>query len=167
MTSAQGTLNRFLNSSAVRPSTRIIFLRLLSPDAMVTEARGTFKRFAKNSMQASLARPSLGGAVKETLRASPTSPVIAFFFARGWSLMAKLTPVEVSRIGIIPGWNLMDARCCATSPLSLSIFSFAKDRRSHPHTGRAFLNGDFKVVRHSHRKHVHIDIGKLLGDFIA
>jgi hypothetical protein len=35
---------------------------------MVTDERGTFKRLAKNSMQASLARPSTGGAVIESLR---------------------------------------------------------------------------------------------------
>jgi hypothetical protein len=57
--------------------------RLLWPDAMVTELRGTFKSFAKNSTQASFARPSTGGAVNETFNASPTSPVIPFFFARG------------------------------------------------------------------------------------
>ena len=47
-----GLLNRFCNSSADNPATRITFLRLLRPDAMVTEERGTFKRFARNSMQA-------------------------------------------------------------------------------------------------------------------
>jgi hypothetical protein len=50
---------------------------------MVTEDRGTFKRFEKKSMQASLARPSTGGAVSETFNTSPTSPVTAFFLARG------------------------------------------------------------------------------------
>ena len=56
---------------------------------MVTEDRGTFKSFAKNSMQAAFARPSTGGAVSETFSASPSSPVMAFFFARGWTLTAK------------------------------------------------------------------------------
>jgi hypothetical protein len=65
------------------PATRIVLLRLLWPEAMVTEDRGTFKSFAKNSMQASFARPSVGGTVRESLSASPTSPVIAFLFARG------------------------------------------------------------------------------------
>ena len=36
-------------------------------------------------MQAALALPSTGGAVSATLSASPTCPVIAFFFARGWT----------------------------------------------------------------------------------
>jgi hypothetical protein len=49
---------------------------------MVTEDRGTFKSFAKNSMQAWLARPSMGGAIRETFSASPSSPVMPFFFAR-------------------------------------------------------------------------------------
>jgi len=57
--------------------------RLVWPEAMVTEDRGSFKSFAKNSMQASLARPSTGGLVRETFSASPNSPVMAFFFERG------------------------------------------------------------------------------------
>jgi len=78
------------------PETRITFWRLVWPEAMVTEQRGTFKRFAKNSMQASLARPSKGGEVKETLSALPSSPVMAFFLARGWTLIANLTPLADS-----------------------------------------------------------------------
>ncbi len=38
---------RSLTSSAESPDTRITFLRLLWPEAMVTEERGTFKSFAK------------------------------------------------------------------------------------------------------------------------
>jgi putative flippase GtrA len=68
---------------------------------MVTEERGTAKRFAKNSMQASLARPSTGGAVKASFSASPTAPVMAFFLARGWTFTAKATPADVSRTGIM------------------------------------------------------------------
>ena len=83
---------RFRTSSADSPATRTTFLRLLSPDAMVTEERGTFKRFAKNSMQDWLALLSTGGAVKESLSAPPISPVMTFFFARGWTLTAKLAP---------------------------------------------------------------------------
>ncbi len=49
---------RFCTSSADSPATRITFLRLLWPDVMVIEERGRFKRFARNSMQASLAWPS-------------------------------------------------------------------------------------------------------------
>jgi len=77
--------------SAVSPATRMTLFRLVWPDAMVTEDRGSFKSFAKNLMQASLARPSTGGVVRETLSASPTSPVMAFFVARGWTRMAKVT----------------------------------------------------------------------------
>src|SRR5579862_8851421 len=75
-------------------------LRLVWPDAMVTELRDTFKSFAKNSMQASLALPSTGGEVKETFRASPSSPVMSFFFALGWTFIAKATPSFVCRMGI-------------------------------------------------------------------
>jgi len=47
-------------------------------------------------MQASLARPSTGGAVKTSFSASPTVPVMAFFLARGWTFTAKATPADVS-----------------------------------------------------------------------
>src|SRR5882757_579573 len=77
-------VNRLRTSSAEIPATRIALFRLFKPEAMVTEERGTFKRFAKNSIQAWLAFPSTGGAVRDSLSASPTSPVIAFFLARGW-----------------------------------------------------------------------------------
>jgi hypothetical protein len=92
--------SRFPTVSVEIPATRITFRRPLSPDAMVTDERETFKRFAKNSMQASLARLSTGGAVIESLSASPASPVMAFFLARGWTLTAKLTPDGVSWMGI-------------------------------------------------------------------
>ena len=47
------------------------------------EVRGTFKSFAKKSTHASLARPLSGGEVRETFKAFPSSPVMAFFLARG------------------------------------------------------------------------------------
>ena len=51
-------------------------------------------------MQASFARPSVGGAVKASFIALPTSPIRAFFLARGFTLTAKVAPAGVSRIGI-------------------------------------------------------------------
>ncbi len=51
-------LNRCLIVAADSPATQITFVRLRLPDAMVTEERGTFKRFAKNSIPAALALPS-------------------------------------------------------------------------------------------------------------
>src|ERR1700747_1298268 len=68
---------------AVRPATQITLFRLASPAAIVMEERGTFKSFAKKSMQAALALPSTGGAVRDSFTASPTVPVMAFLFARG------------------------------------------------------------------------------------
>jgi hypothetical protein len=50
---------------------------------MVTEERGTFKSFTKKSMQALLALPLIGGAVRDTFSAPSSSPVSAFFLARG------------------------------------------------------------------------------------
>jgi len=75
-------------------------LRLFWPAAILTEERGTFKRFAKKSMQAWLAFPATGGAVSETFSAYPTSPVMALFLARGWTLMAKVAPAGVLWMGI-------------------------------------------------------------------
>jgi len=80
---------------------RMTLFRLVWPEAMVTEERGTFKSFAKNSMQASLARPSTGGLVRETFNASRNSPVMAFFFARGWTLTAKVIVLSCSWIANI------------------------------------------------------------------
>ena len=74
---------RSRSSPAESPTTRITFVRLVWPEAMVTEDRGSFKSFAKKSMHASLARPSTGGEVRETFKAFPSSPVMAFFLARG------------------------------------------------------------------------------------
>lgn len=93
---------RFLTSSAESPDTRIIFRRLLWPEAMVTEERGTFKSFARNLTQASFALPSTGAEVKETLSAPPSSPVIVFFLAWGWTLTENATPPPDSVIGINP-----------------------------------------------------------------
>src|SRR5580704_4804619 len=88
------------NSSAESLETRITFWRLVWPEAMVTEERGSFKRFAKNSMQASVARPSTGGEVRETFSVSPSSPVMAFFLERGWTLTAKDTALPDSWMGV-------------------------------------------------------------------
>jgi hypothetical protein len=74
---------RLRNSLADNPATRMTLFRLVWPEAMVTEDRGTFKNLAKNSMQTALARPSTGGAVSDTFNASSNSPVMAFFLARG------------------------------------------------------------------------------------
>ncbi len=83
---------RLRTSSAESPTTRITLLRLVWPEAMVTEDRGSFKSFAKNAMQASLALPSSGGAVSESFNALSSSPVIAFFLARGWIFIANVAP---------------------------------------------------------------------------
>src|SRR5712692_37010 len=189
MTSAQEVLNRFPNSSAVSPSTRIIFFRLVSPDAMVTEERGAFKRFAKNSMQASFARPSTGGAVRDSFRASPSSPVMAFFLARGWTLTAKVTPAAVSWIGII-NFELSPRRHGVTklgnprperntttgvhwlptsslySASSVGSSPWAENRCPHTDASRGFFNRDFEIVRHAHGEHVHADGGQLARPYL-
>src|ERR1700727_2956000 len=93
--------SRSLTCSAVTPTARITLFRLVSPAAIVTEERGRFKSFAKRSIQAALALPLVGEAVREIFSASPISPVIAFFLARGWTLTAKVVPASESQTGII------------------------------------------------------------------
>ncbi len=90
-----------MTSFADNPATRITFRLLFSPDAILTDDRGTSKNFARNSMQASLARPSTGGAVSPTFSASPSSPTMPFLFARGCTFTAKLTPALPSWTGIM------------------------------------------------------------------
>src|SRR5580704_10435658 len=186
---------RIRTSFADSPVTRIILCRLVSPDAMVTEERETSKRFAKNSMQASFARPSIGGAVKASLKASPTSPVIAFLLARGCTLTAKVTPADESRIGIIdcdittelqrhrelqqsdlveqceptgtslaPQVILLDFLC---DSVSRSNRPFAENRRPHAHACRPFFDRDFEIVRHAHRKRVHINALQPAGSVLV
>ena len=130
------------------------------PDAMVTEERGTFKRFARNSMQAALALPSIGGAVKDSFIAPPSSPVMAFFRARGWSLIAKVTPAGPSstesmqtdlprrtqRTPRKPWKPSLRASPCL--PRSMP-FPLSEDGRAHTDAGRTFFNRDFKIVRHA------------------
>jgi hypothetical protein len=84
---------RLRTSSAERRAMQITFWRLVWPEAMVTEDRGCFKSFAKNSMQALLARPSTGGEIRDSFSASPSSPVIAFFLVPGWTFTPKVTPL--------------------------------------------------------------------------
>src|SRR5438552_13143405 len=79
----------------------MIFRRLVSPLAMVTDERGILKISAKNSTTARLALPSTGGAVRASFSASPTAPVMAFLRARGCTFTLKLTPAAASRIGIM------------------------------------------------------------------
>jgi hypothetical protein len=92
--------SRFRNSATDKPATRTTLFRLVNPAAILTDALGTFKSPAKNSTHASFAFPSTGGAVRETFNASPTSPVIAFFLARGCTRTANVTPSACSRIEI-------------------------------------------------------------------
>src|SRR6185369_13890982 len=163
---------RLRTSSADRPATRITLLRLFLPAAIVIEERWTFKSFAKNSMQASLARPSRGGAVSATFSESPISPVIASFFARGWTLMAKTAPSAVSRTwnmgietyhrGTEPRRNLLFAIemrfACVFRYLRLRPLS--EDACAHAHTSRAFRDGNFEIVRHAHGEDGHFNARK-------
>jgi len=92
--------SRSLTSAAEIPTTRITLFRLVCPAAIMTADRGTRKISEKNSTQAAFAFPSTGGAVNAIFNASPNSPTIAFLFARGWTLIANVTPAAVSLMGI-------------------------------------------------------------------
>src|SRR6185312_10435314 len=156
-------LNRLCNSSADNPAIRITFLRLLRPDAMVTEDRGTFKRFARNSTQAALALPSTGGAVKDSFSAPPSSPVMAFFRARGWILTAKVMPSGPFSIDNMqtdlprrtqrtPRKAWKPSLRASPCPPWLMPFPLSEDGCAHTHAGRTFFNCNFKIVRHAHRQ---------------
>jgi hypothetical protein len=132
---------------------------LFWPEAMVTEDRATFKKSARNSMQAWLARPATGGAVRDSLRASPSSPVMALVLARGCTLTENVAPPEVSWIEIIEaichggqrGYGGSSGFFVLTSSPGSVYRPLAKDGGSYPHAGRAFFDGNFEVVRHAHR----------------
>ena len=94
------TASRSLTSAAEIPTTRIILFRLVWPAAIITADRGTRRSSERKTTHAAFAFPSTGGAAKATFSASPTSPRIAFFFARGWTLIANVTPAAVSLIAI-------------------------------------------------------------------
>jgi len=65
------------------PYTRTSLLRPVCPAINSTWFLGTLKILAKNTLQASLASPSTGGAVSLNLRASPKRPASWFLAARG------------------------------------------------------------------------------------
>src|SRR6185437_9059132 len=62
---------------------------------METADRATRSVSAKNSMQASFARPSTGGAVNATLSTSPSSPTMPLRRAFGCTFTLKRTPSAV------------------------------------------------------------------------
>ena len=113
------TPSRSLTTAAEIPTTRMTLFRLVSPAAIITADRGTRSTSEKNSTQAAFAFPSTGGAVNATFNASPNSPTIAFRFARGWTLIANVTPAAVSLIEIT---SYMISR---SEPLALSFWLLA------------------------------------------
>src|SRR5208282_4300897 len=112
-----------------------------------------FKSFAKKSMQASLALPSTGGAVRDSFSARPTSPVMAFFFARGWTLTAKVVPLGEFLIAAIERLyhrghrgtqgnpaSFLEFPCVPLCPLWLRFFSLSEDRRAYAHARCSFFD---------------------------
>src|ERR1700730_17880064 len=64
-------------ASAVTPRISTRFVRLRSPDAILTADSGTFKLAASNRRNASFARSSTGGAVRRISSPSCHSPAIS------------------------------------------------------------------------------------------
>jgi hypothetical protein len=89
--------SRRRTSRAEMPVIWMALFRLLGPETIVNEERGWPKSSARNSMQASLARPSAGGASKASLSASPVCPTIAIRRALGWTLTLRTIPCRFSR----------------------------------------------------------------------
>ena len=178
---------RFRTSSADKPATRITLFRLVSPAAIVTEERGRFKSFAKKSMQASLALPSTGGAVRASFIASPTSPVMAFFFARGWTLTAKVAPLGEFFIAAIERLYHRGHRGTQGNPAMLTeqnlkrrgrrgtrryaeenLSSLPEDRCAYAHTRCSLFNCYFEIVRHAHGKNYGADFRqRTCGNVVA
>ena len=76
----------------VTPRTSILLVRLRSPLRILTADFGVFKSCARNSMSASLARPSTAGACRRILMAPPISPATSSLEARGCTRTAKTRP---------------------------------------------------------------------------
>jgi len=89
--------SRRRTSRAEMPVIWMALFRLLGPETIVNEERGWPKSSARNSMQASLARPSAGGASTASLSASPVCPTIAIRRALGWTLTLRTIPCRFSR----------------------------------------------------------------------
>src|SRR3954466_8019588 len=129
-------------AEALIPVTRITLLRLLTPAAMVTDARGTFKRSEKKRIQASFPRPSTGTALSSNFNASPRMPEIWFRRALGWTLTANVTPFA----------------CCLRG-IKLQSAPLTEDRCADAHASGALFDGNLEIVRHAHRTQFHIDPG--------
>jgi hypothetical protein len=47
--------------------------------------------------------------------------------------------------------------CVTPCSLCLRLYSFPKNRRPNPHASRSLFNRHFEIVRHAHRKLIHLD----------
>src|SRR5712692_8248032 len=125
--------------SADTPETSTRFLRLRSPERILTAATGTFKRSASRRRSASLARSSTGGAVRRTFSAPCHSPSMASRLARACTRTEKTTAPSPSRMSITFAAyhsSAADAR--------------AEEGRAQPDLCGAFLDSRLKIVRHPH-----------------
>src|SRR6185437_7172105 len=61
------------------------------------------RRSARKAIRAALARPSVGGVVREIFRAPACVPVMALRFAPGWTRTERMQPPSVGRriVGLI------------------------------------------------------------------
>ena len=85
-------LNRARTSSALSPVIRSTFDRFVCPETNDTLAFGNLSFSAKNAINASFARPSVGGVVSEIFSAPSCTPLIALRFAPGCARTESTQP---------------------------------------------------------------------------
>jgi len=125
------------------------------PEAMVTEDRGTFKSFAKNSMQAALALGRRSGQGQFQRIAQFASDGILFrsrvnFYGEGDSTGVFVDQKHNSLQSHSQRQREKPSQRKTVMDSSVSLWlifcSFPEDRRPHTHASRPFLDRHFKVV---------------------
>src|ERR687895_732246 len=104
---AQAAFTRTRRAASVSiPSISTTLSRADAPRTIDTRPGAIPSRLASNFRMASLALPSIGGAVTRTSSAPPRWPAISSRFARGWTLTAmRAMPPTVRRLA---GWPTVD-----------------------------------------------------------
>src|SRR5215472_2347324 len=152
------------------------FVRLRSPLRILTADLGVFKSCARNSMSASLARPSTADACNRTFNAPQISPETSSLLARGRTRTWKTTAPFLSCISStvkLPGPLVLDGRldflaqdlCRAAGPIRI-----AQQFACHDHQVRLtrFQNGIglLRLGNHANRAGCNPRLlPNLLGEF--
>src|SRR2546430_7017896 len=137
--------------------TRFVLLR--SPLRILTADLGLFKRLARNSQRASLARFSSAGARRRIFSTPSTTPEISSRLARGWTRTVKVTVLLARSCAI----SRCDGRFSMLVPIanrrremvpeSLDRLASAKKGCANTDFRGTFRDGRFEIVRHAHREH--------------